>query len=120
MSQYGLDGDALALYNQIIEVLKPFDAISNEVANENKRQLHKWGVQNHSPEDWISIILEEFGEAAQGKNKQDWDSYRKELIETAACCIAAVENLDRQRDNPDLIRSVTSPDTPPSASPATP
>lgn len=82
-----------------------------ELIQERRRQDTKWGIQNHSPAEWISILAEEFGEAAQEANKFYFGAlqaevnvstnnlhraaYRKELIETAAVCLAAIENLDR-------------------------
>lgn len=77
--------------------------ILDYVGTERTRQDAKWGEQNHPPRDWISILAEEFGEAAMGANKLTFggDSderifdYCLELIETAAVAVAAVESLRR-------------------------
>lgn len=71
-----------------------------DVLNERQRQLAKWGEQNHGVADWILILSEEFGEAAKEANEvrfrnADPAEYRKELIETAAVCIAALDALSR-------------------------
>jgi 3'-phosphoadenosine 5'-phosphosulfate (PAPS) 3'-phosphatase len=39
------------------------------------------------------IIGEEFGEVFKALNEDDSEQYRKELIETAACCLQAAANL---------------------------
>ena len=73
--------------------------ILKEVVKERKRQDNKWGEQNHHPFKWLAIIAEEFGEASkavlESRMISSDNSYREELIETAASCIAAVESLDR-------------------------
>ena len=74
-----------------------------EVLAERKRQDEKWGEQNHQPFIWMNILGEEFGEVCQAALQayfpNDGDKtltdYRKELIETAAVAIAAIECLDR-------------------------
>lgn len=71
-----------------------------DIRAERERQDEKWGVQNHDPFTWLAILGEEKGEADQaalehrfsGKPSSD---YRKELVETAAVAVAAVECYDR-------------------------
>lgn len=86
--------------NSTVEVL-------TEVLKERQRQDEKWGEQNHDPFVWLAIIGEEKGEADEaalqsrfepegGKSLED---YRKELIETAATAVSAVESLDRNELN---------------------
>ena len=41
------------------------EEILNEVMQERIRQNEKWGEQNHNPVEWISILLEEVGEASK-------------------------------------------------------
>lgn len=82
--------------------------ILRDIDTERKRQNEKWGVQNHDPFEWISILGEEFGEVCKAtlevrsekKYTDDnyvnaYSDYRKELIEVIAVAVAAVENLDR-------------------------
>jgi NTP pyrophosphatase (non-canonical NTP hydrolase) len=71
-----------------------------DVLNERQRQHAKWGEQNHGVADWILILSEEFGEAAKAANEvrfrnADPEEYRKELIQTAAVCINALDALSR-------------------------
>lgn len=74
--------------------------VLEEVAKERERQDYRWGVQSHGPQTWLAILVEEVGEVAktiaEGWGGGDWDTneYRKELIQTAAVALAAVEALD--------------------------
>jgi NTP pyrophosphatase (non-canonical NTP hydrolase) len=85
---------------------------------ERAAQDVKWGVQDHAPRDWLPILVEEVGEAANAL--VEWralaggiirdgirrpeniaadnalDDYRAELIQVAAVAVAAVECFDRQ------------------------
>jgi len=99
--------------------------IFKELIKERERQDAKFGIQNNTPIEWISILMEEVGEAskealehhfkypiqdkAEGSgiyckghagfemyNEQRLFNYRKELIEVASVCINAIQNLDRQ------------------------
>lgn len=70
------------------------------VVAERVRQNKKWGVSNHDPVTWSAILTEETGEYAKsalhsvfgGDKAKD---LRKELIQTAATAIAALECLNR-------------------------
>lgn len=83
--------------------------ILNELNYERMRQDLLHGKDSmHTPFVWLSIILEELGEASraamQGSSWREGtvqvgdfrgSAYREELIHTAASCIAAIECLDR-------------------------
>jgi len=77
--------------------------IYSRLAKERLRQFKKWGTQNHSPVEWLSIIAEELGEAHEivnktfegGRQKLDRVHLEQELVETAACCVAALESFNR-------------------------
>jgi hypothetical protein len=82
------------------------DEILGAIKTERTRQDKKFGKQNHNLPLWITILGEEFGEAAKaayeamtsgpGELQKGWlNNYREELIQTAAVCVAAVESLDR-------------------------
>lgn len=73
------------------------DQVMLEVLQERDRQDKKWGEQNHSSFKWMTILGEEFGEACKGAFEEDSASYREELVQCAAVCIAAIENLDRNK-----------------------
>jgi NTP pyrophosphatase (non-canonical NTP hydrolase) len=69
--------------------------VLSDVFKERERQISKWGHQRHMPDTWISILGEEYGEACKANNEGIGEEYRKELIETAAVAVAAVEAYDR-------------------------
>lgn len=87
--------------------------IYHEIQKERINQDIKFGVQNHSPERWLAILMEEVGEVAKeicelgycaGSKDAVYRSlvphhvkcYREELIQVAAVAVAMVECLDRQ------------------------
>jgi len=78
-----------------------------EVKAERIRQDELWGVQDHHPVEWLSILGEEFGEVSKAvceahfkgyESTGNWDNYRTELIQVAAVAVSMVECLDRNRD----------------------
>lgn len=76
------------------------EQVLTDIHIERSRQDHKWGVQNHGVAAWLLILAEEFGEAAKEANELhfrvgDPTSYRHELVQTAAVCVAAIQALDR-------------------------
>lgn len=74
------------------------------VLAERARQDAKWGVQNHSPEVWLTILGEEYGEACQaalsdrfgGNAEKLCGQLRAELVQVAAVAIAMIEWMDRK------------------------
>lgn len=86
-----------------------FTAIRNEsgavmidyiekIKQERSRQDEKWGIQNHNPYFWLGILTEETGEVAKATIECNIESYEKELIETAAVALAALESLGRNHE----------------------
>lgn len=83
-----------------------------EVAHERTLQERKWGSQHHTPERWITILGEEYGEAAsaalhqvlnnQGEVTVGSGDLRAELIQVAAVAIAAVEDIDAGQEDLDF------------------
>jgi hypothetical protein len=82
--------------------------IAKEIVQERVKQDNKWGPQNHSLPVWIAILAEEFGEASMEVN--DWfhpsakcngsqAAIRNELIQTAAVCVAMIEQIDNGQAN---------------------
>jgi hypothetical protein len=69
----------------------------HNIISERVYQDSKWGVQDHSPEKWLAILGEEFGECCKASLEGDCDQYRAELISIAAVAIAAVESYDRAK-----------------------
>lgn len=80
--------------------------ILQAVANERIRQDTKWGVQNHPPFAWISILIEEVGEVANAALEGRGFDYRDELIQVAAVAVAAVESLDRGNVGGDALTKI--------------
>ena len=89
------------------------EKILQKIINELNRQDAKWGEQDHHPMEWLAILGEEYGEACKAaleahfdgyERTDDYSDYRKELIETAAVAVAAVECLDRLRQVEKLKR----------------
>ena len=78
---------SLKEWNNNLPILVEYD-ICNE---ERAKFLCNWNSANKTL-TWGHIIVEELAEALCAKTVEE---QRKELIETAACCIAAIESLDR-------------------------
>lgn len=80
------------------------EEIIQRIREERKHQDEKWGEQNHHPYKWLAVIGEEKGEADKAALEADWrqdqnyDDYEKELIELAACAIAAIECRERNKE----------------------
>lgn len=70
------------------------------VIRERQQQDEKWGLQRHSWPEWITILTEEVGEAAQAANdeyfhsRDDLSRLKEELVQVAAVAMAMVEHID--------------------------
>lgn len=78
------------------------EKITKEALQECQRQLDKWGVQDHHPVIWNSILMEEVGEVSKEVNEftfsgkiDDLKKMREELIQVIAVGISFVDSLDR-------------------------
>lgn len=81
--------------------------VADEVQDERRKQDRKWGPQNHTPLEWMAILVEEVGEAQKEALEYHWRGkyypddverlarYRAELVQVAAVAVAAIESLDR-------------------------
>lgn len=95
-----------------IEAKSKMIGVLYEIETEREKQYQKWGIQNHSPIEWISILTEEVGEASKEALEyhfkqmrgldapESWDAeklekYRAELIQVAAVAVSMIECLDR-------------------------
>lgn len=78
--------------------------VLDEIMTECHRIRQLWGEQNHSPWQWLAILMEEVGEAAKdtgGSNTsvaKDHRSYRKEMVHVAAVAVTAMECFDRNKN----------------------
>lgn len=73
---------------------------------ERERQDNKWGVQRHSYEKWLTILMEEVGEFAQAiQNREDWsketdaDNLQEEITHVAAVAKAILEQVLEEQLN---------------------
>ncbi len=81
------------------------NTIFKEIEQERLKQDAKWGIQNHSPVEWVSILTEEVGEVSKEALEAHFrgaktctvelKNYREELIQVAAVAVAMIECLDR-------------------------
>lgn len=71
-----------------------------EVWRERCRQDGKWGAihsfDSRTPEEWLTILAEEFGELAEGILKRDEANTMEEATQVAAVAIAILESLQRR------------------------
>lgn len=78
--------------------LKGLTELEELVVAENIRQLDKWGIQDHSPFEWLVITAEEFGEMNQAVLENHYqpenvnpEKVVKEAIQTATLCLKIAE-----------------------------
>lgn len=69
----------------------------NEICSERENQDRKWGQQNHHPERWLSILVEEVGEASKEICEYNGKKYREEMIQVAAVALSMLECFDRNK-----------------------
>lgn len=65
--------------------------IFRRILQERVDQDKKWGRQDHGPDGWLIILMEEVGEASRGALEGDMVRYKKELVQIAAVAVAALE-----------------------------
>lgn len=79
--------------------------VLSEVNKERIEQDRKWGEQNHDLTVWMTVLMEEVGEAAaeilhsrEQPENDKWfiEKARYELLQCAAVAVAAVEYIDRK------------------------
>ena len=71
------------------------DSVLTRIQDERKRQDLQWGEQNHEPAWWLTILAEEFGEAAKAVLEGEYVAACSELVQVAAVAVAAVESIKR-------------------------
>jgi NTP pyrophosphatase (non-canonical NTP hydrolase) len=74
--------------------------ILNDILLERAAQDAKWGEQNHEPETWMAILMEEVGELAQAVLHWRFGGpaagdIRLEAVQVAAVALALIECHDR-------------------------
>lgn len=79
--------------------------VHKAVENENKHQLDKWGVQDHSPFEWLAFTTEELGELANAISEHyyrdgDRQDVAKEAIQVATLALKIAEMYRHGMDVP--------------------
>lgn len=64
---------------------------------EQIRQEVKWGEQNHSPEYWLLILMEEIGEFCRARMEKNHEHSMKELVQVAAVAQTMLECAIRNK-----------------------
>jgi len=67
--------------------------ILDMIVEERARQDAKWGRQRHEPFFWLTILMEEVGEAAKAALQGKVVDLGMELVQVAAVCVAWLEQL---------------------------
>jgi NTP pyrophosphatase (non-canonical NTP hydrolase) len=62
---------------------------------EQEHQFNKFGDQFHTPDQWVSIITEEWGEAVAGWNNADYEEAIDEAQQTIMCIIQFIHEVRR-------------------------
>lgn len=76
--------------------LSPENSLGDLILLESERQLKKWGIQDHSPFEWMAYITEEVGELAKAISEFEYrkgsrEEISKEAIQVATLCLKLVE-----------------------------
>ena len=102
IKNYNKDSIYLSITNLIQSL------VFQRIGEERLRQDKNWGIQNHSNEIWLSILIEELGEVIKNSNElreskitkyHYWykNQIKKELIQVAAVAVAWLEDLERSK-----------------------
>ena len=85
------------------------DAFNDLIQMERNAQDEKWGEQCHTDEMWLTILLEEIGEAAKAVLEENDEALLVEVVQVAA----VLENWVTSRDFYDspLIKDVLKTDS---------
>lgn len=85
------------------------DAFNDLIQMERNAQDEKWGEQQHTDEMWLTILLEEVGEAAKAVLEENDEALLVEVVQVAA----VLENWVTSRDFYDspLIKDVLKTDS---------
>ena len=68
------------------------DDVLRAINDERNRQDEYWGTpQHHTRDEWMVILMEEVGEAAQALLQKEFTDYRAEITQVAAVAAAMLE-----------------------------
>ena len=82
---------------------RPVPSEIDDVLKERQRQDDKWGVQDHTPIEWLPILVEEVGEVSKAICESYFDdggdyhggNYYEELTQVTAVGLAMMECYNR-------------------------
>lgn len=82
--------------NEKRKTMNTKNRVLKEVSEERDRQDTIYGAlpKDRAPSVYLGILASEFGEIALAILKGDMQNYREELIQLAAVCVRAVEDLE--------------------------
>lgn len=71
-----------------------------DITKERQRQDKKWGIRDHHPIEWSSILFEEVGETSTAVNEFTFNDgpigqIKEEVVQVAAVAVAIYESLGR-------------------------
>jgi len=69
--------------------------LGNLIDNELNNQFSKFGLQNHSLQTWMTILVEEIGEIAKGILDFDNNNIKTEIIHSITVLIQILEKIER-------------------------
>jgi len=74
-------------------LMKHFNRVCYKLLEEREAQIGKWGTCHHNHFKWLSILMEEIGEASRAALEMDIEQYEKEIIQCGSICVAILEDL---------------------------
>ncbi len=78
------------------QLLEHRERLFLQVIDEQDKQVAKWGVQDHTPFEWMTFLTEEVGELAQAISEVEWRNgtvaeVSKEAIQVATLALKIAE-----------------------------
>lgn len=75
---------------------KNFEWLVKLLKKENESQLRKWGIQNHSPFEWLAYTIEELGELSGAISEKEYRNggngdVIKEAVQVATLALKIAE-----------------------------
>lgn len=77
------------------------ESVLQGIRSERDQQDAKWGKASErcqTKRQWLAILMEEVGEVAEAILEGDDENYLVELVQVAAVCVAALEDLAAQEE----------------------
>lgn len=80
-----------------------FAELMDLIQHENDNQIKKWGIQTHTPFEWLTYTTEELGELAKAISEYVYrhghkNEIIKEAIQTATLCLKIAEMCLEEKD----------------------